>query len=260
MNGVTARTFRVPLDSSYLFERGTNGRFVGPPGLPAPSGPTPEVVLQPYDNVLILRQPDFGLQRNVFLGGEVRYPGRYALRTKSERLTDLIARAGGLTSESNPEGVEFYRTRSRTGRVGVDLPAALRDPRHRDNLLLADGDSIVIPPFNVIVTVTGAVNQPSALPYVGGQSIDYYIRAAGGGNRTADLSRAYVIQPSGKLEAVQRRRFFPDGLPRPRPGAHVVVPEKAANDGQNIVQALTLFAQVGGTIAALVAAIVTLKR
>ena len=72
--GVTATTFRVPLDSSYIFERAPDGKYLGPPGLPAASGPNPEVVVQPYDNVLILRQPNWELQRTAVIAGEVRYP------------------------------------------------------------------------------------------------------------------------------------------------------------------------------------------
>ena len=40
--GVTATTFRVPLDSSYIFERAADGKYLGPPGLPAASGPNPK--------------------------------------------------------------------------------------------------------------------------------------------------------------------------------------------------------------------------
>jgi polysaccharide biosynthesis/export protein len=259
-NGVTAQAFRVPLDSSFLFERGPDGRYFGPPGIPASRGPTPDVRLQPYDNVLILRQPDFALQRLVVLGGEVRYPGRYALRNKVERLTDLIARAGGLTSEAYPEGIEFFRNRQRLGRVGVDLPSALRNARHRDNLILVDGDSVIIPPFSAVVTITGAVNAPVAVTYSPGRDLDYYIRAAGGPTQKGDATRAYVTQPNGKLESKEKRRFLPDGVPVPRPGSKVVVPEREPTNGGNLPQLIALFAQVAGTLAAVVAAIAAARR
>ncbi|MBA3656585.1 MAG: SLBB domain-containing protein, partial [Gemmatimonadaceae bacterium] len=115
LGGVTARTFRIPLDSSFLFERGPDGRYFGPPGLPAPVGPSPDVVLQPYDNVLLLRQPGWELQRQVYVGGEVLYPGKYSLKTKTERLSDIIKRAGGITSEGYANGVVFYRKEENTG-------------------------------------------------------------------------------------------------------------------------------------------------
>ncbi|MEP6989336.1 MAG: SLBB domain-containing protein, partial [bacterium] len=124
--GRTATTIRVPLDSTYLFERAADGSYIGPPGLQVAAGGAPEIPLKPYDNVLILRQPDWELQRTVVLTGEVKFPGAYALRSKSERLSDLIARAGGLTDEAYPDGLVFIRGQGGVGRVGVELSSALR--------------------------------------------------------------------------------------------------------------------------------------
>ena len=225
-NGVTARTMRVPLDSTYLVERDGDGRYEGPPGLPAPAGSAPEVLLRPYDNVLVLRQPDWELQRQVFLGGEVRFPGTYALTSQKDRLTDVIKRAGGLTSEAYPAGVFFYRKSDRLGRIGIELPEVLRHSNHPDNLLLLNGDSIVVPRYNAVVNVTGAVNSPVAVSYVRGADLDYYIRAAGGPSQKADPSRAYVTQPNGKVQSIARRHFLPDGVPEPRAGSSVFVPER----------------------------------
>src|SRR5256886_14142423 len=65
--GQLATTVRVPLDSTYLFERDSLGRYIGPPGVPFPAKGAPEVPLKPYDNVLILRQPEFDLQRKLIV-------------------------------------------------------------------------------------------------------------------------------------------------------------------------------------------------
>src|SRR5215216_255898 len=100
---------------------------------------------------------------------------RSPLRSKSERLRDVIERAGGLTPESYAEGVNFYRSRNQVGRIGVDLPRVLQNGRHRDNLILLDGDSITIPLYNAVVNVAGAVNSPVAVAYVPGQDIAFYI-------------------------------------------------------------------------------------
>ena len=223
--GATATTVRVPLDSTYLFGHDVGARgFV--PGVATAASGAPETVLQPYDNVLIFRQPEFELQRTVFVGGEVRYAGKYALRRKTERLSDVIARAGGLTSEGYADGVVFYRTRSNTGRIGIDLPRVLRDQRARDNFVLQDGDSIVVPSYNPVVQVIGAVNAPTAVAFVPGKNIDYYIQSAGGPARDADAGRAYVRQPNGKVES-KRRHFFllPTSVPEVRAGAEVTVPD-----------------------------------
>src|SRR5258708_4649906 len=85
--GQLATTLRVPLDSTYLFERDSLGRYVGPPGLPFSASGAPEVGLKPYDNVLILAQPAFDFQRTLVAAGEVRYPGTYSLRSKRVRIS-----------------------------------------------------------------------------------------------------------------------------------------------------------------------------
>ena len=255
-SGRTATTIRVPLDSTYLFERSSSGEYIGPPGVPSMAGGTPDVLLKPYDNVLILRQPNWELQRTVVLSGEVRFPGSYALKSKSERLSDLIARAGGLTDEAYADGIVFVRGQG-IGRVGIELASALRNHESSDNLILRDGDSIMIPAFNSVVSIRGAVNQPSTVAYVAGRGIDYYIGAAGGAARNGDDGRAYVTQPSGKLESVHHRFLIPGSMPRPRPGSVVTVPEKDPADKKDYVALTGTVAQI---IASTVAIIVALKR
>jgi protein involved in polysaccharide export with SLBB domain len=257
--GQTAETFRVPLDSSYVFELGTSGRVNGSRGMALPEGRTaPDVPLQAYDNVLILRKPDWALQRTVAIMGEVRFPGHYALRTKSERLSDVIARAGGLTKEAYPEGVYFQRPKS--GRIGIDLADVMRDSKNRDNMLLGDGDSIYVPRYNGVVTVTGAVNSPLAVAYVPGENIDFYIRSAGGPKPSADVSRAYVTQPNGKVESVIIHRLWPDSHPDPQAGGVVYVPERPPGDGMSLLTQAGTMASVLTALASLVVVITQLKK
>ena len=253
--GVTARTFRVPLDSSYIFERTADGKYLGPPGLPAANGPNPEVTVNPYDNVLILRQPNWELQRTAVIAGEVRYPGRYSLRTTNEKITDLIKRAGGLTGDAYANGVIFYRTRSGVGRIGIELLNVLEDDESLDNLLLQDGDSLFIPRYNSVVNVQGAVNSPVAVTYAPGKDLTYYIRAAGGPSRKADVKRAYVTQPNGKVDARESNFLLPDGLPKPMPGSVVHVPERDPTDRQtDPLQLLAVIAQIAAALLTVVLA------
>ncbi len=249
--GVTATTVRVPLDSTYLFARGPDGKYLGPPGVPAPSGHAADVPLRPYDNVLILRQPSWDLQRSISLTGEIKYPGRYTLVNKSERLRDVIARAGGLTNEAYADGIALYRTKESVGRIGVDLPRVLRRAKDRDNLILQDGDSINIPIYTGLVRVGGAVNAPTAIPYVPGENLNYYIRAAGGPGNKADPGRAYVTQPDGKIESVSHVLFFRD-VPDPRPGSFVFVPEQDVTQHGNDIAAYGLIAQIIGSLVTIV--------
>jgi polysaccharide biosynthesis/export protein len=229
-NGVTATKMLVPLDSTYLFERGPDGRYSGPPGLPAPASMVPEVLLKPYDAVSIMRQPEFEYIRTVTIAGRVRYAGTYPLLSKTERLSELVQRAGGLASDADSAAIMFVRQRDGTGRIGVNLPSVLKDARHVDNLILVDRDSIFIPAYNAVVMVRGEVNSTAmAVAWVRGADIDYYIRSAGGGTLKADEGRAYVTQPSGKVETKHRTALFYTSVPKPLPGAVVQVPEKDPN-------------------------------
>ena len=256
--GKLAVVTEVPLDSTYLFERGPDGKYLGPPGVPAPAAVAPEATLKAYDNVLILAQPDWDLPRRVSVVGEVRLPGVYTLANKQERLSDLLTRAGGLNSNAYPAGVSFTRTRESIGRIGIDLPRVIRDPRYRDNLLLEDGDAVFVPPYRSTVVVQGAVNSAVAVAHVPGRDIDWYIRAAGGLSANANGARSWVVQPNGSVESKLLRRFLPDSRPTPQPGSTVHVPAKdPADKGTDKVQLVGSVAQV---LASLLTIVVVLSN
>jgi protein involved in polysaccharide export with SLBB domain len=212
-NGRLAETIRVPLDSTYLFERDSAGRYFGAAGLPFPAGGALEVRLQPYDNVLILKQPDFELQRSVTISGEVRFAGTYALTSKDERVADLIDRAGGLTPQAYPEGIRFIRAVNGVGRINVDLPHALKDRASRHNVTLQPGDAIEIPEYQPSVKVSGAVNSPGSMLWQRGNDLDYYLRAAGGFSYRADKGRVSVKYANGRRT---RRRSASPSQPKAR--------------------------------------------
>ena len=88
---------------------GVRATIRGPARLAAPAG-APDAELQPYDNVLIMRQPGWEPQRSVAITGQVQYPGRYALQSKTDRVSDLLAARGRAHAEAYAEGVQFYRS------------------------------------------------------------------------------------------------------------------------------------------------------
>jgi protein involved in polysaccharide export with SLBB domain len=270
--GALAETVRVPLDSTFLFARPAGGTD----GARAPE----DTPLQVYDNVLVLRQGDWAMQRTVVLSGQVKSPGRYSLRSKTERLADLIERAGGLTNVAYAGGIQFYRAyagirptgtdrlqpivatapaprrdtvaRGLPERVGIDLPRVLKDAKFRDNIILTGGDSINIPEFNPVVLVQGAVNSPGPVAYTPGKSLDWYVNAAGGYTQAGDDDHSYVTQPNGAREGVKRRTLLADRVPRPRPGAVVFVPTRTTQAPSGNLAALL------GTAAQLLGALVTI--
>ena len=144
--GQLADTLRVPLDSSYLFERDSIGPYDGAAGVTFPAaGSAPDVRLEPFDQVMILKQPEFELQRTVDIIGEVVYPGPYALTSKEDRLSDLVQRAGGLLPTAYADGARFIRVLDRAGRVDLNLPAALAEPGSATDIVLQPGDSLFVP-------------------------------------------------------------------------------------------------------------------
>ena len=249
--GQLARTVRVPLDSSYLFERDSAGRYFGPVGLAFAASGAAEVPLEPYDNVLILRQPDFQLQRTVQLMGQVQFPGYYALTSKSERLADLIQRAGGLTPQAYVEGVQFYRMVNDVGRIDVDLKKALADPRSQENIVLQPGDSVRVPEYEPSVKVSGEVSSPGSVLWQKGKSLDYYLSAAGGFNYRADKGRVSVRFANGKVQTKRGGLF--GSSPTPGPGSEVLVPVKDTTQHTDYV---ALFGAIAQILASTVAIIV----
>ena len=253
--GKLAETVRVSLDSSYLVARLPRGGTVVQAGgaFGAHAASASNVALEPYDNVLILAEPEWVKPRRVAIAGEVRYPGIYTLTNKQEHLSDVLDRAGGLTPAAYADGVVFYRHANHVGRVGIDLTRVLRDSVYRDNLLLQDGDSVFLPGYSGIVEVQGAVNAPRGVAWVPGADLNYYVSAAGGPSRTADPSRSYVTQPDGNVESVRERTLWPDHIPIPRAGGTITVVERDLSDHTDSIARLSIMAQVLGGLVALVA-------
>jgi protein involved in polysaccharide export with SLBB domain len=252
--GELATTIPVMLDSSYLLERGLDGKYVGPVTTPPTLRSTPPFELQPYDNVLILREPDWQLDRTVSISGEVRFPGVYTLKSKQQTVDELVNRAGGLTSRAYPDGAVFTRTAGKVGRIGLNLAEALKDSSYKDNILLLAGDALYIPDFRPTVKVEGAVQSPIAVAYVPGKHLSYYLDAAGGISYNGDQSRAFVRQPNGLVEPYKKRWFiFPDADPVPRAGSAVVVPSKDPNDKKDWTAIVGSLAQVTAGLVAIIA-------
>ncbi|HUS62334.1 MAG TPA: SLBB domain-containing protein, partial [Acidimicrobiales bacterium] len=181
-----------------------------------------------------------------------------ALRNRQERIRDLVARAGGLSDQAYVGGSAFVRHSAAVGRIGIDLARAMRDPASRDNFVLEPGDSLFIPRYEPTVKVEGAVNAaPIAVSFVTGRNLLYYVDAAGGTTRTADLDRAFVRQPNGEVEPLNRRWWIiPDAVPKPRPGSTIVVPGKEPGK----VDWASVAGSVAQVLASAIAIIVVVSR
>jgi len=264
--GQKAVTTRVPLDSSTFSGNGLSAASVD-----AKRGDGSDVLLTPYDNILVMQAPDWRLLEAVWVTGEVRFPGKYTIRDKSERVRDLIVRAGGLLPTANLDAAYLGRHRAATSyqnaadktanslvRLGADIAAAFAQPASQDNLLVEAGDSLDIPVEQATVEVRGAVNSPTTTVVSRGASISYYLRAAGGVSTSGDVSRSYVIQPNGKIEA--RRSFFFFSIdPTPRPGATVIIPVRDTTNS-SAAALLGTISTISSVVAGLLTAYALIKR
>ena len=256
--GELADALMVPLDSSYISQsqRAPDGRYVGPPGVIfPPAGSSPEFILQPFDQVLILRQPEFEMPQSVTITGEVSVPGEYTLLTKNDRLADLISRANGLLDTGYPEGARFFRPQDGLGRINVDLPTALDDASDQANILLQPGDSLHIPEYSPTVVVAGAVNSPVTVLYREGEDFDYYLAGAGGYRNDADRGRVSVRYANG-LAQTRSKFLFWSSYPTPGPGSLVTVPEKDLADRIDTVGLVTNLVAILGSLTTVIVVLV----
>jgi protein involved in polysaccharide export with SLBB domain len=71
-----------------------------------------DFTLHPYDIVSVYSLPGYEKQRTVKVEGEVLYPGYYTLKTKNEKISDIIKRAGSLTASADVTGSSLKRNNS----------------------------------------------------------------------------------------------------------------------------------------------------
>ncbi len=173
----------VPVDSNYIKQMHT---------------PDESFLLLPNDNVFIRTNSDWELQRNVIVRGEVLSPGVFTIKNKTERITDMIKRCGGLKPTAYLEGATIVRRKDNVGRVGIDFVEIFEDPDTDENIFLQAGDMITIPERLYTVKVEGGVNFPSSVYFQKGEDLDYYIDAAGGYSELGDEDNVMIRLANGK--------------------------------------------------------------
>ena len=234
--------------------------------------------LQPYDQVFVRRSPSYNEQVNVTVDGEVLYRGEYTLSTKSERLSSLIQRAGGVSRYAYVRGAKLRRVANEeelrrmedvvkmvrreigetlatslglkvdsTFTVGIDLEAALANPGSGADLVLREGDVLTVPEYNNTVKVNGAVMMPNTVSYAKGKSVKYYLNQAGGYSANAKKSQKFIIYMNGQVAEVKG-----SGKKQIEPGCEIVVPNKTKKlNFATVVSNATSFASLATMLASL---------
>ena len=246
-----------------------------------------DFTLQPFDNVYIRQLPNYSQQQDIKVVGEVQYPGTYSLQFKTERISDLIERSGGLTQEAYVQGATLFRKREflqqeaqrqaanieglseqqqqaqltsgQTSKIGIELDKVLNNPDSKYDLILQEGDSLFVPTLLQTVTVTGGVFYPTSVRYEKDKSYEDYITGAGGFTGLAKKNRSYVIYANGEVDKVKRFLFFKN-YPEVRPGATLVVPEQAEQRKLSPAERVSIFSAIISTAALITTTIVQVTR
>ena len=67
------------------------------------------IMLSPFDHITVRTNPNFKEKQFVYVDGQVNYPGLYAIESKSERVSDLLKRSGGVNEFAYPNGATLIR-------------------------------------------------------------------------------------------------------------------------------------------------------
>lgn len=239
--------------------------------------------LEPYDEVYIRRSPGYSVNRRVIVEGEVTFPGYYSLATNNERLSDIMERVGQFSSEAYPEGARLERKMTDDERarmhdiaeilagndsialakaveklenmttfdVGINLKEAVEKPGGAADIVLRDGDRIIVPVFTNTVKINGEVMFSNTTPFVKGKNLKYYIEKAGGYSQRAKKSKAYVVYMNGSVAKAKKR-----SSKLVQPGCEIVVPARQQREGLTATEILSL----GSTSASLATVVLALMN
>lgn len=205
--------------------------------------------LMPFDYVYVRKAPSYHEQRTVYIRGEVKYPGAYSIGSKNDRISDLIARAGGVTPEAFLKGTRMKRTNpmaainARTlqydsrdslldrakqqinnDQLEIKLEQILKNPGSDYDYLLKEGDEIIVPETQEAVWVTGEIQNPIGMAFENGKPLKYYINRSGGFSSSAKKGKTFVIYSDGTTKV--SKQFIWRHYPSVEPGSQIIIPSK----------------------------------
>ncbi|MGA2399132.1 MAG: SLBB domain-containing protein [Steroidobacteraceae bacterium] len=245
---------------------------------------TADLLLRPYDTLVIKPIPMWMEPGTIEIAGEVRFPGKYPIH-QGETLHSVLVRAGGFTDVAFPYGAVFIRedlkkrekdqldllanrlqgdlaalslravagsafgnsgggaaasqgllvgqqllTQLRAtkpvGRLVIDLQAVLKERvGGPEDVVLKDGDQLIVPKTTEEVTILGEVQSPTSHVFIAGLTRDEYIAKSGGTTQNADHKRIYIVRANGDVVAGYRAGWFRRSQSiEMRPGDTIVVP------------------------------------
>ncbi len=157
------------------------------------------IILQPYDTIIIFSKWDFHKEPEVSIEGEVRKPGKHRLFA-GMKLSDLIFLGGGIKSEAYLEENQLFRVdgERKEELIQFNLKKILSG-ENKENIILKDEDRVVIrniwelrdKPF---VTIEGAIRKPGKYPLIKDMRVNDIISLAGNIKKDAFLEEYQIIR------------------------------------------------------------------
>ena len=135
--------------------------------------------------------------------------------------------------------------------VGIDLVEAIKNPGSDADIVLREGDRLIVPQYNGTVKINGAVMYSNTVAYEKGKSVAYYVDQAGGFASDAVKRRAYIIYMNGKVAKVGHGA-------KVQPGCEIVVPAKLKRK-MSVAETMSLGSSMS-SIAAMIATIANMSK
>ncbi|MEO6489688.1 MAG: SLBB domain-containing protein [Ferruginibacter sp.] len=212
------------------------------------------IILKPYDQIFVRKNPTFEFQQNIEIRGLVKYPGFYPRLNKYERLSSFIERSGGLQENANVEGAILFRNKTDQFReravekpkldsngnvirdslsvnlktldepVSIDLYKAIKYKNSKHDIILQERDVVFVPEINPFVSITGTVQSPLKITFDKEHThLQYYIDKAGGYGIRPWRKRIFVTYANGKSRRT-KSFIFMHFYPKVHEGSIVTVP------------------------------------
>ena len=250
-----------------------------------------DIVLKPWDVVMVRSKPNYKPQIMIRIEGEVQYPGTYVLASKEDKVSELIKRAGGLTKQAFLKGIKITRINSNLAKdssnvqfkkiqqqtkdtsnslvadyvrptvtIGLNMEEILKEPGGLEDVILQEGDVLNVAKEKREIKVSGEVLFPTDVVFSKGQKLRYYIERAGGFTDNARRSKVYVLQPNG-VAAKTRHFLFIRTFPKIEPGCEILVPKKSdkTNSRLTLSETVALTSAIA-SLAGIVIAIVNVTK
>ena len=172
---------------------------------------------------------------------------KMALEQYEQVAAEEAAKTGKSVDITNSERIKKFQIED-TYSVGIELDKAIANPGSDVDIVLREGDRIVVPQYTGTVKINGEVMYPNTVGFVKGKKASYYIDQAGGFNNKAKRGQTYIIYMNGMVAKVSHNA-------KPMPGCEIVVPAKATTK-MSIAETMT----IGTSVASIATMIATLAN